>query len=193
MKSSFIVGLLALVFCASASSQEASATPNLIGKRYVDTQFSYIDYSSSADFALGSSFNLPLTTSFDAGAAFSATQEEGDDSHNYQVLGAYLTGYHDIELTRAFARGTINYEWWSVKNLWWYQADAGFERALSDHLLLTAYATWLDYFSSIFLDSGFSGTAKLTYWITPAVAVSGATTLIEEGNIAYRLGVTFVF
>jgi hypothetical protein len=193
MKSYIFSGLLTLAVCTPAFAQENASSPNLIGKRYVETQFSYIDYDASSDFALGSTFNLPLSASFDTGAAFVHTQEEGDDSQNYQVLGAYLTGYRDVGGTRAFARATLNYEWWAVKNLWWYQADVGVERALGDHLLFTAYASWLDFLTDTFLDSSFSGTAKLTYWITPAVAFSGAGTLIEEGNIAYRLGLTLVF
>ncbi|HSI08336.1 MAG TPA: hypothetical protein VK985_07075 [Rariglobus sp.] len=195
MKSFLLTGLLAFASCTSVFSQDTAAatTPNLIGKRYVETQFSYIDYSGSSDFALGTAFNQPLNASFDAGAAFVHTQEEGNDSHNYQVFGLNLTGHHDFGKTRAFARGTINYEWWSVKNLWWYQADVGLERALCDRVLFTAYVSWLDFFSSTFIDSSISGTAKLTYWATPEIGLSAAASMIERGAVAGRLGVAFVF
>lgn len=196
MKLLRLAPLLALAACTSAFSQDntaATTTPNLIGKRHVETQFSYIDYSGSADFALGTAFNQPLNASFDAGAAFTHTQEEGNDSHNYQVFGLNLTTHHDFGKTRAFARGTINYEWWSVKNLWWYQADVGFARALCDRVLFTAYATWLDFLSSTFIDSSFSATAKLTYWATPEIGLSPSVSVIERGAVAYRLGVAYVF
>lgn len=195
MKLLQLATLLALAACTSAFAQDntTATTPNLLGKHYVETQFSYIDYSGSSDFALGTAFNQPLNASFDAGAAFTHTQEEGDDSHNYQVFGVNLTGHHDFGKTRAFARATLNYEWWSVKNLWWYQADVGFERALRDRVLVTAYVSYLDFFTSTFIDSSFSATAKLTWWATPEIGLSPSVSVIERGAVAYRLGVAYVF
>lgn len=183
---------LALVLGSSAFAQD-TATPGLLGKRHVETQFSYIDYRGTSDYALAAAFNQPLNASFDAGAAFTHTQQEGDASQNYQVLGAYLTAHRDFDGTRVFARATLNYEWWAVKNLWWYQTDLGFERALGDRVVVTAYASWLDFLTDTFLESRFSGTAKLTWWATPDIGVSGAFSLIEGGVRAYRLGVAFVF
>lgn len=195
MKLLHTIPFLALAACAPAFAQDnaGAASPGLIGKRHVETQFSYIDYSGSSDFALGTAFNQPLNASFDAGAAFTHTQEEGDDSHNYQVFGINLTGHHDFGKTRAFARGTLNYEWWSVKDLWWYQADVGFERPLCDRVLFTVYGSYLDFLTDIFLESTFSGTAKLTYWATPDIGVSAAVSVIERGAVAGRLGVAYVF
>ena len=194
MKSLFAPALLTLAVAAPAFAQDASASaPGLIGKRYVETQFSYIDYQGSSDFSVATAFNQPLNASFDAGAAFSHTWEEGDDSHNYQVLGACLTAHRDFGKTRAFARGTINYEWWSVKDLWWYQADVGFERALCDRVLFTAYGSYLDFLTDIFLESTFSGTAKLTCWAVPEIGVSASVSVIERGAVAGRLGFAYVF
>ena len=194
MKVSFLLtALLAVVFCTPAFSQSA-ASPSLLGKRSVETDAAYINYSGyPSDFSVGTTVNVPLNASFDAGASFDHTFQEGDSTHHYEVLGAHLTGYRDVGGVRVFARATLNYEWWSVENLVWYQADVGVERALCDRLLVSAFVSWHDFFSSQVLDGSFAGTAKLTYWMTPKVAVSGSGALLEGGSIAYRLGVIFVF
>lgn len=192
MKTSAIIGL-ALSLSSFAFAQGAADTPGLLGTRYVETQFSHIHYDNSSDFSLAVAFNQPLTSSFDVGLATSHTQEEGDDSQNYQTLGAYLAAHHDIGGFRVFARAGLNYEWWSVKNLWWYQTDVGFERALNDRLLFTAYASWQDFLTDTFLDSTFFGTAKLTYWATSDLALSASFAVLERSAVAYRFGVAFAF
>ena len=193
MKSTcFFTVLTSVIFCASGFAQ-APASPSLLGKRTVETDLGINDYTQyPTDYFVGTTVNVPLTAGLDAGASFDHTRQEGGASH-YEVLGAHLTGYHDVGAPRLFARATLNYEWWAVENLVWYQADIGAERALCSRVLLSAFISWHDFFSSQVLDGSFSSTAKLAYWVTPKVALDGSCSLLEEGSLSYRLGVTFVF
>lgn len=187
-----LTALLAVVFNAPAFAQ-SPASPSLLGKRTIETDLGINDYTQyPTDYFVGTTVNVPLTAGLDAGASFDHTRQEGGASH-YEVLGAHLTGYRDVGATRLFARATLNYEWWAVENLVWYQADIGAERALCSRVLLSAFVSWHDFFSSQVLDGSFSSTAKLTYWVTPKVALDGSGSLLEEGSISYRVGVTFVF
>lgn len=193
MKSLLIAGLAASSLAAPAFSQPADS-PSLLGKRYVEAFVGYTDYNRfTSDIGMGATINLPLTASLDVGSTFLRNQQKGDSSTHYETLDLHLAAHRDCGPVRGFARATFGYEWWSVENLWWYRLDLGAEHALTDRLLISAHVSWQDFFSSDMLAGRFSVTPKATYWLTPAIAVSGSLSYIETGDLFSKFAIAFVF
>lgn len=200
MKLPLLSGLLALVLAVPAFAQtsptpaaQEPASPSLLGKRYIEASAGIVASSPDDGYGLGAAFNAPLTAGLDVGASFQHNWLEGDSSDNYQDLAVNLTGYQDLGKIRVFGRATLGYEWWSVADESWYQFEAGAEYALTSRLLVSAQVAWYDYFSSDTSDGAFAGGPKVTYWTSSAIALSGSAILQEGGDVAYVLGVAFVF
>lgn len=200
MKSPLLTSLLALALAVPAFAQATATTtaqepasPSLLGKRYAEVTAGLVDSSPDNGYGVGAAFNAPLAAGLDVGVNFQHNWLDGNSSDNYQDLGLNLTGYHDLGKVRVFGRATLGYEWWSVANESWYQLEAGAEYAVTRRLLVSAQVGWYDYFSSNTSDGSFFGGPKVTYWTSSSIALSGAVSFIEYGDVGYTLGVAFVF
>lgn len=191
------IGALAALATATLSFAQAEA-PNagLLGKRYVETGFSYLDFnhSSTEVYGLDVSANFPVLANVDVGVGYVYDWEGGNSDINGHAIAAAATGYQAFGSLNGFATVGLGYDWndqISEETFWF--ADVGIEHSLSSTVSLLASAGYSDDFDGPSNDGLWDGTLRGNYWVTEAISTNVSVSLIEGGHIGSRVGVVFTF
>lgn len=192
--------LAALAVSSSAFAQTSPANPavdtsaGLLGHRYAEYGFGYLDINKSDTdaFAAGLTINLPVAPSIDVALDYSYSWIEGhpsNDGHSISATGIY---YITTGQLKPFGGLRLGYSWFDRDDDANWGAIAGVEYQLTPQLVLTGLVDYGDDFRSG--DNGsFEGTVKGHYWFTRTTAGFLSVSLIEGGHLGFIGGVTFKF
>lgn len=196
-----VSALAALAACASGFAQTAPANPavetsgGLLGHRYAEYAFGYLDINNSDidAFGAGLTVNLPVAPSIDVSWNYTYSWLEGhrkNDAHDVSATGIY---YIDTGKLRPFGGLEVGYSWndWSDGATW--GALAGVEYQVNTQLVLRGSVGYSDDFRRGNDAGTFDGTVRGNYWLTHNLSVFLEASLIEGGNRGIAGGVSVKF
>jgi hypothetical protein len=183
-------------FAQSATVESQSASAGLIGKRYVDAGFGWIDIRHGSEdlFGAGLSVNVPVHANFDVSL---------DYSHSYitnwtnlsDYLGTSITGYVPRGDSKYFARVALGYSWaqsWASSDHAVWGTDVGIERAVNDKVSATFSVGYDDDFGQ-HRDGLWDVSVGGTYAFTSKIVGTAEISYIEYGDVGYSLGMAYRF
>lgn len=190
------VAASASVFAQTAPENPAdqTASSGLLGHRYAEYGFAFLD-SNKSDvdaFAAGLTVNLPVAPSIDVALNYTYSWLEGHSSinaHDLSVDGIY---YISAGKLKPFGGLSLGYNWNDGDNTGHWGAFGGLEYELTPQVVLTGTVGYSDEFRGG-TDGSFDGTVRANYWFTRTVSAFGAISLFEGGDMAYAVGVTLKF
>jgi len=194
-----VSALAAVAVSASVFAQTQPENPNysssgLLGQRYVDYGFGFIDVNKSRTdlYAAGLTVNVPVVSNIDVAVNYSYSWVEADHNDNAHELSLDAIYYIEAGKLKPFGGLTYGYNWndWDDDDYW--GAFGGLEFQALPQLVLSASAGYNADFDDA--DEGtWDGTVTARYFFTKTVAASVSTTLFEGGDVGYSAGVTLKF
>lgn len=190
------VASLGLAFVSASFAQQASAS--LLGVRYVEAGFGYLDVNNSNidAFTVGANVNVPVTANLDLTVGYSHDWIEDNQSLYDNVLTVSATGYITEGEWRTFVTGGLGHVWESSAiggdeyAIW--NVGIGAEYSFNNQTALTAVVSYADDF-----DSGdnhsIAGTVRLSHWFTSSIAGTAGLAWLEEGHIGYAVSAILKF
>lgn len=192
-----VSALAASLLSVAAFAQDAApASAGLLGQRYVDTGFSWVDinHSSVEGMSYGLSVNLPVNSNFDVAAYYGYSWTEGafEIGHSAGVAVTAYTAYNDY---KPFATLSTGYNWMNNDldgdhGVW--GVEVGVERTITAKIAATVSVGYDDDFGQ-HRDGAWDVTLGGTYNITDKLVAEADIALIEGGSIGYGLGVAYRF
>lgn len=182
------------VFAQQPDASSSSVSSGLLGKRYAEASFSYVDINHSGIDAFGAALdvNIPLTTSLDLGLGYGHDWLESFSDIDSDVVSADLTGYITSGSFRPFATLALGHAWVPGDDLSVWGGAVGVEYDFSSVVSTRLSAGYRDDF-----ESGSNGrwdaTARANLWITRSLAANVAVSLIERGDVVYSVGASLRF
>ncbi len=182
------------VFAQQPDSGSLSASSGLLGKRYAEASFSFVDINHSGidAFGAGLNVNVPLTTSLDLGFGYGHDWIESFSDIDSDVVSADLTGYITSGSFRPFATLALGHAWVPGDDFAVWGAAVGVEYDISSVVSTRLTAGYRDDFESG-SNGSWDATARANLWITRGLAANVAVSLIERGDVAYTAGITLRF
>ena len=186
-------GLLA----GSSASAQTNTTPvvttdatgqtlgsGLLGKRYVDAGFGYIDFKDFNDNQLsaGGSINLPVNANIDLGVGYSYNwldDHSSIDAHAWDVGATYYFTQGSIKPFGTVSLGYIFQDFADDEATW--GVSAGLEFLATEKLSFRASVGYDDYFDNAY-DESISGGVDVAYWFSEKVAGQVGARLFEGGD-----------
>ncbi len=181
-------------FAQTTAVDTETSSAGLIGKRYVDTGFSWVDINNSSVEGMdaGLAVNVPVNANFDVSLGYSYAWLEGAEELGHTVNAA-VTGYITRGENKPFARLNVGYDWAkfdSDHGIW--GAAVGIERAVNSKLSSTLSVGYGDDFGQ-HRQGAWNVALGATYNVTSKIVVSAEVAYIELGSLGYTAGVAYRF
>lgn len=214
IKSFILAAAVSLGAVASASAQDASvAVPNpadtsaargLIGSRYTQIEYNYIDFTgagrpSHAD-GFGVTFNQPLNSNFDLSVSYDLARVRFAGVRlKDEVFEIGATAYTTLDWGRPFATAAVGWDWQKVAgmhdNSFEYRVGVGMEFLPAPKIALTPFVNFVR--ATSFNASEVEVGAKATYRITESWSVTARAQYEavqhDEDSAEYSIGVNYHF
>lgn len=189
------VAALGLAFVSASFAQE---TASLLGVRYVEAGFGYLDINNSRTdaFSVGANVNLPVTSFLDLTVGYSHDWIENNGSLYGNVGTISATGYLTEGAWRSYVIGTLGHVWDSSNlggddyGIW--SVGIGAEYSINSQTAIGAQISYADDFKSGD-NSSIAGGARLSHWFTSAIAGTVSVVWIEGGHLGYGVSAIFKF
>jgi hypothetical protein len=169
----------------------------VLGHRYVEAGFGFIDVNkSSVDaFGTGLTVNLPVAPSIDVSMDYLYSWAEGHrsefDAHDLSVSGTYWIQAE--QNLKTFARVSLGYNWNDYDDSATWGAEFGAQYTIRPNIAVTISGGYDDDFDKGNDSGSFNGTVTGHYWFTKQVAAFASASWIEGGNFGFAGGVTVKF
>jgi len=193
------VASLGVAFITTSFAQQAAASEtaaSLLGVRYVEAGFGYLDVSHSdrGAYSLGVDANVPVTANLDLTVGYSHNWVENNDSLYNNVVFVDATAYLTEGAFRPFAVAGLAYVWEGSgdDNYGAWRAGLGVEYSLNATTAVTLEGGYSDTFEDLG-DHAFSGTLSVSHWFTSSVAGTIGATWFEYGDVGYGVSALFKF
>lgn len=179
---------------APANPADQTASSGLLGHRYAEYGFAYVDVNSSTTnlFGAGLTINLPVAPSFDVSLNYTYAWAEGNTSNHAQDASATGLYYFNAGKLKPFAGLSLGYDWNRFDNAANWGAVVGVEYEINPKVVLTGTIGYDDDFKSGD-SSTWDGKIRANYSFTRDVSIFAAFTLIEGGSRGYAVGTTLKF
>lgn len=191
-------GLVVLLSGVTTRAQENVTTANesssLLGKRYVEAGFAFVDVNHTHTDAYGSGLdvNVPVTANIDVNLAYTYSWVEGNSNLHGNLVDAAVTTYFASGNLKPFGSLSLGYDW--VRNfdrsVW--GVEGGLEYDLNPTWSFTGSVAYDDDFKKGD-NSSWTGTGAAHYWVTKDVAITGSIGWIEGGDVAYAISALWKF
>lgn len=197
-----ILGVTALgVAFINVSFADVTATSegSLLGKRYAELGFGYVDVNHSGDdiLAAGFSSNLPVTPSIDVALSYAYSWVDGAGANYANAVNATAIGYLTEGALRPFGRLGVGYNFladaYRQDDFASWNGGVGFEYTFGGNNAVRVSVDYNDAFESDAPPAFFSGTAGVSRWFTDKIGATASITWIERGDIGYAASLLFKF
>jgi len=181
-------------FAQNATVGTETAAAGLLGKRYVETGFSWTDINRSSVEAMstGLDINVPVSANFDVSIGYGYSWLEGAECLGH-TANAAVTGYITRGDSKPFARLNVGYDWakYDSDHGFW-GARVGIERAVNAKVSSTFSVGYGDDFGQHRVGA-WDVAIGATYDLTSKIVLSAEVAYIECGSIGYSAGVAYRF
>ena len=183
-------------FAQSATVESQNASAGLLGKRYVEAGFGWVDFrqSSRDAFGTGVDVNIPVHANFDVNLGYAHTYIQhwlnaGDK------IGGTVTGYVARGDSKYFASLGLAYSWSPVRfgsdyTMW--NGEVGIEHAVTDKLSTSFSVGYVDDFGQ-HRDSKWDVSVGTSYAFCPKFVGTASVSYIEYGALGYTAGLAYRF
>jgi hypothetical protein len=197
-----LIGIVAVSFASliaglTSRAQEAATTPassGLLGKRYVEAGFSFIDVNHTGTdvYGTGVNANLPITSNIDLGVSYDYGWVEGHSSFDSHLLDVAATTYFAQGAFKPFGSVSLGYNWVDGYNRSVWGVAGGVEFEVNSKVSVTGSVGYDDDFKKGD-NSSWNGAVSGHYWLTKDIAASATIALIEGGDVGYGVSVLWKF
>jgi len=191
---------------ASTSFAQDKTSNGLLGQRFAEFNFSFIeiDSISKLSYEPGVRVNLPLiANSVDVGATYDYARIRGPISGHANSLSTYAVGYMALEGVKPFLAASLSHSWSSMAfglsdNSYSWGLTGGFEIPVGPLTLIPSLG-YSDDFDNGFGDGDlWTYRVEANYWLTPRNSVFAAIAKVDAHrnpiNVwTYDVGVRFRF
>jgi hypothetical protein len=203
MKKNIIAALFVLAAAAGLHAQQIQAPAStttesvgLIGKQWINSEFSYyaISHSHKDVYGLASTYNAPVTAGLDAHASYQYDWTAGTPRNHLTQANVGFTAYLDQGVYKPFVTGNLGYIWPQSEDRFVWDGAVGIELALCSKAFAVASVGYSDDFRRHNGDQGsFEGKVGAGYWVTKTVAVTATVSQQEEGSHGFTVGAAWRF